>query len=66
MQRELAGDSTNTLRIVALDSGHLIQDDQPQLVAAALDEAGAFFAKKRRLVCLRTFAARRGRCVSSG
>jgi pimeloyl-ACP methyl ester carboxylesterase len=64
MQRELAEDSFNTLRVVALDSRHLIQDDQPSLVAAALDEAAAFFPKKRRLRCLRTFAARRGRCVS--
>lgn len=64
MQRELAEDSSNTLRVVALDSRHLIQDDQPSLVAAALDEAAAFFPTKRGLRCLRTFAARRGRCVS--
>ena len=64
MQGELAEDSSNTLRVVALDSRHLIQVDQPSLVAAALNEAAAFFPKKRRLRCLRTFAARRGRCVS--
>jgi pimeloyl-ACP methyl ester carboxylesterase len=63
MQRELAEDSSNTLRVVALDSRHLIQDDQPRLVAAALDEAGAFFPKKQRLRCLRSFAARHGRCA---
>jgi hypothetical protein len=64
MQGELAEDSSNTLRVVVLDSRHLIQDDQPSLAAAALNEAAAGFPKKRRLRCLRTFAASRGRCVS--
>jgi Serine aminopeptidase, S33 len=64
MQRELAGDSSNTLRIVALDSRHVIQDDQPALVAAAIDEAASSFAKKQRLQCPPEIAADHGRCVS--
>ena len=63
MQHELAGDSSNTLRVVALDSRHVIQDDQPGLVAAAIDEAASSFPEKRRLRCTPVFAANRGRCV---
>ncbi len=62
MQRQLAADSTNTLRVVALDSGHVIQVDQPSLVAAALEVA----ATAGRLHCVAAFAAARGRCVPSG
>ena len=47
MQHELAGDSSNTLRVVALDSRHVIQDDQPGLVAAAIDEAASSFSQTR-------------------
>lgn len=39
MQRQLARDSSDALPIVALHSGHLIQVDQPELVAVALEEA---------------------------
>lgn len=62
MQRQLAADSTNTLRIVALDSGHVIQVDQPSLVAAALEAA----ATRGRLHCVPAFTADRGPCVASG
>jgi pimeloyl-ACP methyl ester carboxylesterase len=63
MQRQLARDSSNTLRVIALDSRHVIQDDQPGLVAAALDEAAAAFPSDGQLRCRSTFAANRGRCV---
>ena len=63
MQRKLAGDSSNTLRVVALDSHHVIQDDQPGLVAAAIDEAASSFSEKKRLRCTPALAANRGRCV---
>jgi pimeloyl-ACP methyl ester carboxylesterase len=63
MQHELAGDSPNTLRVVALDSRHVIQDDQPGLVATAIDEAASSFSKKKRLRCTPAFAANDGRCV---
>ena len=63
MQHELARDSPNTLRVIALDSRHVIQDDQPGLVAAAIDEAARSFSEKMRLRCTPAFAANRGRCV---
>jgi len=63
MQRQLTGDSSNTLRVTALHSTHLIQDDQPDLVAAAIDEAATAFAEGKRLRCSPAFAARNGRCV---
>jgi pimeloyl-ACP methyl ester carboxylesterase len=63
MQRQLARDSSNTVRVVALDSRHVIQVDQPGLVAAALDEAAAAFPKHQRLRCRPAFAANQGRCV---
>jgi pimeloyl-ACP methyl ester carboxylesterase len=64
MQRQLGADSTNTLRVIASQSGHLIQVDQPSLVAAALDEAATYFPARRPLRCIAAFAARHGRCVS--
>jgi len=63
MQRELAVDSSNTLRVVALDSRHLIQDDQPGLVAAAVEEAASSFPTAKQLRCFHALAAARGRCV---
>lgn len=63
MQHELAGDSSNTLRVVALDSRHVIQDDQPGLVAAAINEAASSFSDRKRLRCTPAFAANDGRCV---
>jgi pimeloyl-ACP methyl ester carboxylesterase len=63
MQRQLARNSSNTLRVVALDSRHVIQVDQPGLVAAALEEAAMAFPKNERLRCPPAFAANRGRCV---
>jgi len=64
MQRQLARDSSNTLRVVALDSRHVIQYDQPGLVAAALEEAADAFPKDARLRCRPAFLAEHGRCVS--
>lgn len=63
MQRQLARDSSNTLRVVARRSAHLIQDDQPDLVAAAIDEAAAAFPAGKRLRCTPIFATRHGRCA---
>jgi alpha-beta hydrolase superfamily lysophospholipase len=63
MQRQLGHDSSNTLQVVALDSRHVIQDDQPGLVAAAIDEAATAFPKGQRLRCTRALAAEDGRCV---
>lgn len=39
MQRELVSESSRSVRIIALTSRHLIQVDQPQLVATAIEEA---------------------------
>jgi hypothetical protein len=63
MQHELAEDSSNTLRVVALDSRHVIQDDQPGLVAVAIDEAASSFSEKKRLRCTPAYATNHGRCV---
>jgi predicted alpha/beta hydrolase family esterase len=63
MQHELARDSSNTLRVVALDSHHVIQDDQPGLVAAAIDEAASSLSKDKRLRCTPAYATNRGRCA---
>jgi hypothetical protein len=63
MQHELARDSSNTLRVVALDSRHVIQDDQPGLVAAAIDDAASSFSEKKRLRCAPAYATNRGRCA---
>ncbi len=63
MQRQLARDSSDTLRVIALRSTHLIQDDQPDLVAAAIDEAASTFPEGRRLRCTPAFMAGNGRCV---
>jgi pimeloyl-ACP methyl ester carboxylesterase len=63
MQRQLSDDSSNTVRVVAIDSRHAIQVDQPGLVAAALEQAARAFPKKQRLHCLPELMARRGRCV---
>jgi pimeloyl-ACP methyl ester carboxylesterase len=64
MQRQLAGNSSNTLRIVARSSRHLIQADQPGLVAAVLGAAATSFPRRLQLRCERAFLAARGRCVS--
>jgi pimeloyl-ACP methyl ester carboxylesterase len=61
MQRQLTADSSNTLRVIAVDSGHLIEVDQPRLVAKAVGELVAATKKRRRLECLPVFAAG-GRC----
>ena len=58
MQRELAADSSDTLWVTALRSGHLIQVDQPALVAAAIEAA----SRRGRLRCAPVFARAGGRC----
>jgi pimeloyl-ACP methyl ester carboxylesterase len=58
MQRELAADSSDTLRVTALRSGHLIQVDQPALVAAAVEAA----AQRGKLRCAPAFTNAGGRC----
>ena len=63
MQRQLARDSSNTLRVVALDSRHVIQYEQPDLVAAAIEDAASSFGKDGRLRCPSELAAHHGRCV---
>ena len=62
MQRQLAADSSNTLRVIALDSGHLIQVDQPRLVARVVEQVVAASRKGRHLECLPVFDAAGGRC----
>jgi hypothetical protein len=41
MQDEFADESTNSLHVVAKDSGHLINQDAPKLVVAAVEEVVA-------------------------
>jgi pimeloyl-ACP methyl ester carboxylesterase len=64
MQRQLARDSSNTLSVIALDSGHLIQVDQPGLVAAAVEEVASVAPTRDGLRCSRAIRHARGRCVS--
>lgn len=66
MQRQLAADSSNTLRVVAVDSRHLIEVDQPQLVAKAVERVVVANAKGHRLRCVPAFEAADGRCIASG
>ena len=58
MQGELAADSSDTLRLTALRSGHLIQVDQPALVAAAIEAA----SRRGALHCAPVFTNAGGRC----
>ena len=62
MQRQLSSDSSNTLRVIAVESGHLIEVDQPLLVAMAIEQVVAATQERRRLKCLPVFAAADGRC----
>ena len=57
MQRQLSADSSNTLRVIAVDSGHLIEVDRPLLVAMAVEQVVAATQERRRLKCLPVFAA---------
>ena len=63
MQRELAHDSSDTLRVVALKSGHLVERQQPQLVATAIEEVAAVSPGNDPLRCVPQFATGHGRCV---
>ncbi len=38
MMRELAARSSNSIHVIAVDSGHMIQEDEPDLVVAAIEE----------------------------
>jgi len=38
LHADLASRSTNSVHLIAVDAGHMIQDDSPDLVAAAIDE----------------------------
>jgi hypothetical protein len=62
MQRQLSADSSNTLRVIAVDSGHLIQVDQPRLVARAVEQVVVATRKGRQLKCLPLFDAVGGSC----
>jgi hypothetical protein len=63
MQRQLAQDSSNTLRVIALESGHLVELQQPELVATAIEEIAAVSPGNGPLRCVPEFAAAQGRCV---
>lgn len=63
MQRQLGGDSSNTLHVIALKSRHLIQVDQRELVAAAVEEMAAVVPTGDRLRCIPAFRRAGGRCV---
>jgi pimeloyl-ACP methyl ester carboxylesterase len=63
MQRQLADDSSNTLRVVARDGGHVIQADQPALVAAAVAQMVSALSKNAALRCTSALRAAGGRCV---
>jgi pimeloyl-ACP methyl ester carboxylesterase len=62
MQRQLTADSSDTLRVIAADSGHLIERDQPGLVAKAGEQMVTTTQEGRRLRCLPVFEAVGGRC----
>jgi pimeloyl-ACP methyl ester carboxylesterase len=62
MQRQLTADSSNTLRVIAIDSGHLIEVDQPLLVAKAVEQVVAATQARHGLRCLPVFDAADGRC----
>ena len=64
MQRQLSADSSNTLRVIAVDSGHLIEVDQPRLVARAVEQVVAATRKGRHLKCLPVFDAAGARCIA--
>jgi len=63
MQRQLTGDSSNTVHVIALKSRHLIQVDQPELVAAAVQEMATVVPSGGRLRCIPVFRRAGGRCV---
>jgi pimeloyl-ACP methyl ester carboxylesterase len=65
MQRQLAADSSNTVRVIADGSRHFIETDQPQLVATAVEHLAAAIRKRDRLHCVPAFRAAGGRCVTS-
>jgi Serine aminopeptidase, S33 len=65
MQHQLAADSSNTLRVIALESGHLVELQQPRLVAAAISEVAAVTPRQARLRCVRALVVAGGRCVGS-
>lgn len=62
MQSELLDDSSNTLHLLALRSRHVIQVDQPGLVATAIDQAGDSFADRRPLRCIPAYSSENARC----
>jgi hypothetical protein len=64
MQRQLAVDSSNTLRVIALESGHVVEAEQPRLVAAAISEVAAVTPRNGRLRCVPALAVAGGRCVA--
>lgn len=64
MQRRLRADSSNALRVIADGSRHVIEADQPGLVATAVEQLAAAIRTGGRLRCLQAFAAADGRCVA--
>ena len=60
MQRRLTTDSSNTVRVIALGSRHVIEVDQPALVARAIEQVAS---SKGRLRCAPALARANGRCA---
>ncbi len=60
MQRRLTTDSSNTVRVIALGSRHVIEVDQPALVARAIEQVAS---SKGRLRCAPALARADGRCA---
>ena len=60
----LARRSTNSIHLLAVSSGHMIQDEQPSLVVAAINEVVASARSGQPLAaCSRRFDAVDGRCL---
>lgn len=65
MQRQLAADSSDTVRVIADGSRHVIEVDQPNLVATAVEQLAAATRKVSRLRCDAAFEAAGGRCIAN-
>jgi pimeloyl-ACP methyl ester carboxylesterase len=62
MQQELTSESSRSIHVVALKSRHLIQVDQPALVAEAVEQATSGTSPR----CVPAYAADGGQCATSG
>jgi pimeloyl-ACP methyl ester carboxylesterase len=62
----LAARSSSSIHVLAVDSGHMIQEDQPELVVAAVEEVLAAARSGQPLApCDRRFETVGGRCLNA-